>query len=258
MAAFPLLSNTASLRLSPGRQSLRATLAGGACEIGGMAVLLFPLTLSRRSRRQGLHALRAFAVGRLTPPDCCAAPCWTGSGQFRPSNWSMIMSQLSLVFDASLMIRDEQGRYLPATAEQILDAARKVIDQKVQRGAAFTSSELVKDYLIAKLGGFEHEVFSVLFLDAKHRLIQYAEMFRGTIDSASVYPREVVKEALHLNAAAAIFAHNHPSGNPEPSQADKVLTQRLKESLALVDVRSLDHVIVAGQRTVSFAELGLL
>lgn len=99
------------------------------------------------------------------------------------------MSQLSLVFDASLMIRDEQGRYLPATAEQILDAARKVIDQKVQRGAAFTSSELVKEYLITKLGGFEHEVFSALFLDAKHRLIQYVEMFRGTIDSASVYPR---------------------------------------------------------------------
>ena len=167
------------------------------------------------------------------------------------------MSQLSLAFDASLMIRDEQGRYLPATAEQILDAARKVIDQKVQRGAAFTSSELVKEYLIAKLGGFEHEVFAALFLDAKHRLIQYVEMFRGSIDSASVYPREVVKEALRLNAAAVIFAHNHPSGNPEPSQADKVLTQRLKEALALVDVRSLDHIIVAGQRTVSFAERGL-
>jgi len=196
--------------------------------------------------------------GRLSPPDCCAAPSWAGSGQFRPSNWSTIMSQLSLAFDASLMIRDEQGRYLPATAEQILDAARKVIDQKVQRGAAFTSSELVKEYLIAKLGSFEHEVFSALFLDAKHRLIQYVEMFRGSIDSAPVYPREVVKEALRLNAAAVIFAHNHPSGNPEPSQADKVLTQRLKEALALVDVRSLDHIIVAGQRTVSFAELGLL
>jgi DNA repair protein RadC len=143
------------------------------------------------------------------------------------------MSQLSLAFDSSLLIRDEQGRYLPASAEQILDAARKVIDQKVQRGAAFTSSELVKDYLIAKLGGFEHEVFAALFLDAKHHMIQYVEMFRGTIDSASVYPREVV-------------------------QADKAITQRLKEALALVDVRSLDHVIVAGQRTVSFAELGLL
>ncbi|OEC32966.1 DNA repair protein RadC [Pseudomonas cuatrocienegasensis] len=168
------------------------------------------------------------------------------------------MSQLSLAFDASLLIRDEQGRYLPATADQILAAARKVIDLKVQRGAAFTSPELVKEYLVAKLAGFEHEIFAALFLDAKHQLIQYIEMFRGSIDSASVYPREVVKDALHCNAAAVIFAHNHPSGNPEPSQADKALTQRLKEALALVDVRSLDHIIVAGQRTVSFAELELL
>lgn len=102
---------------------------------------------------------------------------------------------------------------------------------------------------------------AVLFvqnLDAKHRLIQYVEMFRGTIDCASVYPREVVKEALRLNAAAVIYAHNHPSGNPEPSQADRTLTQRLKEALALVEVRSLDHIIVAGERTVSFAEEGLL
>jgi DNA repair protein RadC len=168
------------------------------------------------------------------------------------------MSQLSLAFDTSLLIRDEQGRYLPATADQILAAARKVIDLKVQRGTAFTSSELVKEYLVTKLAGFEHEVFAALFLDAKHHLIQYVEMFRGTIDSASVYPREVVKEALRLNAAAVIFSHNHPSGHPEPSQADKILTQRLKEALALVEVRSLDHIIVAGQRTVSFAERGLL
>ncbi|MFZ3203919.1 MAG: DNA repair protein RadC [Pseudomonas sp.] len=168
------------------------------------------------------------------------------------------MSQLSFAFDSSLLIRDEQGRYLPATADQILAAARKVIDLKAQRGAAFTSPELVKEYLIAKLAGFEHEVFAALFLDTKHHLIQYVEMFRGTIDSASVYPREVVKEALRLNAAAVIFSHNHPSGQPEPSQADKILTQRLKEALALVEVRSLDHIIVAGQRTVSFAERGLL
>ncbi|SFQ17354.1 RadC family protein [Pseudomonas borbori] len=168
------------------------------------------------------------------------------------------MSQLSLAFDSSLLIRDEQGRYLPATADQILAAARKVIDLKAQRGAAFTSPELVKEYLIAKLAGFEHEVFAALFLDAKHHLIEYVEMFRGTIDSASVYPREVVKEALRLNAAAVIFSHNHPSGHPEPSQADKILTQRLKETLALIEVRSLDHIIVAGQRTVSFAERGLL
>lgn len=168
------------------------------------------------------------------------------------------MSQHSLAFNVSLLVQDDQGRYLPATAEQILEEARRVIDLKTQRGEAFTSPELVKEYLITKLAGFEHEVFAALFLDAKHQLIQYVEMFRGSIDSASVYPREVVKEALHCNAAAVIFAHNHPSGNPEPSQADKTLTQRLKEALILVEVRSLDHIVVGGRQTVSFAERGLI
>lgn len=168
------------------------------------------------------------------------------------------MSQPSLAFNASLLVQDDQGRYLPATAEQILEEARRVIDLKTQRGEAFTSPELVKEYLITKLAGFEHEVFAALFLDAKHQLIQYVEMFRGSIDSASVYPREVVKEALHHNAAAVIFAHNHPSGNPEPSQADKALTQRLKEALMLIEVRSLDHIVVGGRQTVSFAERGLI
>ena len=160
--------------------------------------------------------------------------------------------------ESSLLIRDEQGHYLPATAEQILEAARLVIDQKVRRGAPFTSPDIVKEYLGAKLAGFEHEVFAVLFLDSRNRLIRYVEMFRGTIDSASVHPREVVKEALKLNAAAVIYSHNHPSGHPDPSEADKVLTGRLKEALGLVDVRTLDHIIVAGHERVSFAELGLL
>ncbi len=128
----------------------------------------------------------------------------------------------------------------------------------MQRGASFSSPAAVKEYLRAKLAGFEHEVFAVLFLDTQHRLIEYAEMFRGTIDSASVYPRELVKEALRLNAAAVIVSHNHPSGNPEPSGADKVLTQRLEEALALVDVRTLDHIVVAGGSTTSFAERGLI
>ncbi|MCY1501437.1 DNA repair protein RadC [compost metagenome] len=157
-----------------------------------------------------------------------------------------------------LLVRDAQGCYLPASADQILNMARQVIDQKYQRGALFASPELVKEYLCTKLAGFEHEVFAALFLDSQHRLLEYVELFRGTIDAAAVYPREVVKEALRLNTAAVIFSHNHPSGNPEPSQADKVLTQRLKEALALVDVRTLDHVIVAGDATASFAEHGLL
>ncbi|MEN1776006.1 JAB domain-containing protein, partial [Pseudomonas aeruginosa] len=101
-----------------------------------------------------------------------------------------------------LLVRDAQGRYLPASADQILNMARQVIDQKYQRGALFTSPELVKDYLRTKLAGFEHEVFAALFLDSQHRLLEYVELFRGTIDAAAVYPREVVKEALRVNAAA--------------------------------------------------------
>ena len=168
------------------------------------------------------------------------------------------MWQLSIAFDSSLLVRDDQGRYMQATADQILEAARQVIDQKIPRGALFTSPELVKDYLRTKLAGFEHEVFAALFLDTKHRLIEYIELFRGTIDSASVYPREVVKAALRVNAAAAVFSHNHPSGNPEPSHADKVLTQRLREALAIVEIRTLDHIVVGSEGTVSFAEQGLL
>ncbi len=166
------------------------------------------------------------------------------------------MSQFT--FESSLLVRDAEGHYLPATADQILAAARRIVDLKVQRGAPFNAPEVVKEYLGAKLAGFEHEVFAVLFLDNRHRLIDYVEMFRGTIDSASVYPREVVKEALKRNAAAVILSHNHPSGNAEPSQADRTLTGRLKDALSLVDVRTLDHIVVAGLERVSFAELGLL
>ncbi|KAB2889726.1 MAG: DNA repair protein RadC [Burkholderiaceae bacterium] len=169
------------------------------------------------------------------------------------------MSQLSFSsFDASLMVRDAQGRYLLATTDQILEAARQAIEYKLQRGASFSSPATVKEYLRAKLAGFEHEVFAVLFLDAQLNLIEYAEMFRGTISSASVHPREVVKEAMRANAAAVILSHNHPSGNPEPSAADRSMTQQLKAALKLVDVQVLDHVIVAGNCTTSFAEKGLL
>ena len=169
------------------------------------------------------------------------------------------MLQLSFSsIDTAVLVRDTHGHYAPATADQILEAARQVIDQKMQRGASFSSPAAVKAYLQPKLAGLECEVFAVLFLDTRHRLVEYTEMFRGTIDSASVYPREVVKEALRLNAAAVILSHNHPSGDPEPSAADRALTQRLKDALALVDVRTLDHVIVAGASTASFAERGLI
>ena len=155
------------------------------------------------------------------------------------------------------MVRDAQGRYLLATADQILEAARQAIEYKMQRGASFSSPVAVKEYLSAKLAGFEHEVFAVLFLDTQHRLIEYSELFRGTIDSASVYPRELVKGGAAAMRQRSSFAQ--PSEQqPEPSGADKVLTQRLREALALVDVRTLDHIIVAGGSTISFAERGLI
>jgi DNA repair protein RadC len=158
-----------------------------------------------------------------------------------------------------LMVRDGgRRRYRPATAEQILTAARQVIDQKMQRGSSLESPANVREYLRTKLAGYDYEVFSLLTLDNRHRLIEYIELFRGTIDGASVHPREVVRETLRVNAAAVIFAHNHPSGNPEPSQADELITSRLKDALALIDVRTLDHVIVGGDKTTSFAERGLI
>ena len=123
---------------------------------------------------------------------------------------------------------------------------------------AFTSPETVKDYLKLHFAGREYESFVVLYVDAQHCLIGIEELFRGTLTQTSVYPREIVKSAMRRNAAALIFAHNHPSGSTVASRADEQLTQTLKSSLALVDVRVLDHFIVAAQRTASFAEMGLL
>ena len=170
------------------------------------------------------------------------------------------MAQISS-FDSArenaLMVRDARGHYRPATPEQILAAARSVVDQTVHRGAKFTTAKIAKDYVRAKLGGLEYEACAALFLNAQNQLIEYVELFRGTIDHSTVYPREVVKEALARNAAALIIAHNHPSANPEPSLADQELTVRLNTALALVDVRLLDHILVAGNETISFQEKGL-
>jgi DNA repair protein RadC len=160
--------------------------------------------------------------------------------------------------DSSLVVRSINGNFQPATADQIFAAARQAIDQKMPRGTEFKSPWRVKDYARNKLGGLDHEVFAVFFLDSRHRLIEYVEMFRGTVDCASVYPREVVKEALKHNAAAVLLAHNHPSGATEPSANDRAITLRIKEALNLVDIRVLDHVIVAGTAASTFAERGLL
>ena len=159
-----------------------------------------------------------------------------------------------------LYIIDENSatRMREASYKEILDAACEQMSLRVRRGTCLSSPRATRDYLALKLGNLEHEVFAVLFLDKRHRLISYQEMFRGTIDGASVHPREVVKEALKQNAAAVILAHPHPSGVAEPSQADEFITARLKQALDLVDIRVIDHIIVAGGETVSLAERGIL
>lgn len=145
-----------------------------------------------------------------------------------------------------------------AEVSAVLELARRSLRQTLEAGPVFDAPERVREYLQLQLAQREHEVFAVLFLDAQHRLIRFDEMFRGTLAQTSVYPREVVRRALELNAAAVILAHNHPSGHPEPSRADEFLTQSLKSALQLVDVRVLDHLVVARAQVVSFAERGLL
>jgi len=158
----------------------------------------------------------------------------------------------------TLYARDEQGQYQVATPAQILATARLSADRLLEGRVSCNKPHLVKDFLIGKLAGMEHEVAACLFLDNQLALIEYQEMFNGTISQASVYPREIAKVALRLNAAAVVMAHNHPSGIAEPSDADRALTKHLKKSLNMLDVRLVDHIIVAGTRTASFAERGIL
>lgn len=143
-------------------------------------------------------------------------------------------------------------------ADAVIAAAIRVLEMRASYGPLLNSPAAVRDCLRMRLNGLEHEVFVCLWLDAQHRLIAHEELFRGTLTQTSVYPREVVKAALAANAAAVIFAHNHPSGACQPSHADELLTRNLKEALALVDVKVLDHMIVAGTDVLSFAERGLL
>ena len=156
---------------------------------------------------------------------------------------------------------DTQGLYQTrptVSAEEIVAMARKLMNRRFAKGRSITSPDAFRDYLQLQLADREHEVFCCVFLDTRHRILAFEPLFRGTIDGASVYPREVVKQALILNACAVILAHNHPSGESEPSQADRDLTRRLQQALTLVDVRVLDHFIIGKGRAYSFAERGLL
>lgn len=140
----------------------------------------------------------------------------------------------------------------------VVELARRSIQEELRAGAALTSPGAVRDYLRLTLGALPNEVFICIWLDAQHRAIRFEQAFQGTLTQTSVYPREIVKSALASNAAAVIFAHNHPSGIAQPSQADELLTRNLRDALALVDVKVLDHFVVAGRQALSFAERGLL
>lgn len=160
-----------------------------------------------------------------------------------------------------LEVRDGGAASLPPVPynrPRLVSRALKLLEGELREADVLTSPQVVRDYLRLLLGDRPHEVFAVVFLDAQHRVIKSLELFRGTLTQTSVYPREVVIEALALGAAAVILTHNHPSGCCEPSRADEALTQTLKTTLALVEVRVLDHFIVTRDRVLSFAERGLL
>jgi DNA repair protein RadC len=168
---------------------------------------------------------------------------------------------LNGLFSASLQdfsSLDGLGPAKYAQLQAVLELTRRALSEELQTGDTLMSPQAVKQYLQLLLGHRTHECFAVLYLDVKNRLIASEELFRGTLTHTSVYPREVVKAALARNAAGLIFAHNHPSGTPEPSAADRNLTQALKQALALVEVRVLDHFVVAGRQVYSFAEHGEL
>jgi len=159
---------------------------------------------------------------------------------------------------SQLYVRCQLRRYRVANADEIVEAARLVAGQRMKRGASFLNPAESGRFFVDKLAGLEREVFVAAFLDTRHRLIEYMELFQGTIDGAEVHPREVVRQALRCNAAAVIVAHNHPSGTVEPSAADRAVTARLKQALAIVDVRLLDHIVVGGTETASIAARGLM
>ena len=174
------------------------------------------------------------------------------------SSFSFAVSTTEARFTNALLVRDVDGQYRVASADEVLSQAWGVLADRVKPGVTLSSPQAVKDYLRLEIGLLEHEVFCVVFLDAQHRVIELRQMFRGTVTQTSVYPREVVKEALQLNSSAVILAHNHPSGAAEPSRADEHLTQTLKSALLMFDVRVLDHLIVTSTAVLSMAERGLI
>ncbi|NKE67170.1 JAB domain-containing protein [Ramlibacter sp. RBP-2] len=181
-----------------------------------------------------------------------------GNGGERRGGFGGIAGLLHAELDDLKRVKGLGGSAKRAELAAVLELARRAVAQQLQQREIFSSPGAVKQYLQLTLAGRPHEVFAVLFLDAQNRLVALEELFRGTLTQTSVYPREVVQQALHHRAAAVVLAHNHPSGTVQPSRADEALTQTLKAALALVDVRVLDHVIVAPGGALSMAEHGLI
>ncbi|MBU1420049.1 MAG: DNA repair protein [Proteobacteria bacterium] len=156
-----------------------------------------------------------------------------------------------------LFVQDQDGEYRPAPKELVLTEANKLSGYQLRRGSLILSAECAKTVIGYKLRGKQNEIFACLFLDSQHRILAFKEMFIGSINKATVHPREIVKEALQLNAAAVILAHNHPSGGSQPSDHDIFLTKTLEDILKVIDVRILDHLVV-GDEVTAFSDLGLL
>jgi DNA repair protein RadC len=156
-----------------------------------------------------------------------------------------------------LFIQDNSGVYIPAPKETVLSAARQLSGSRLRRGARINSSNLAREAIGYKLSGHQHEIFACLFLDCQHRILAFQEMFQGTVNSTTVHPREILKAAMQLNAAAVILAHNHPSGENQPSHLDIELTKKLTEILKFVDVRVLDHLVI-GNSVLSMADSGYM
>ncbi|MEF8794027.1 RadC family protein [Thiohalorhabdus sp.] len=158
----------------------------------------------------------------------------------------------------TLFVKESHGHYRPAVTGEIVEAARQELADRIQAGQSIASALEAQDYVHLQIGHRDREVFAAMFLDARHRVLAFEELFYGTIDGSEVHAREIVKRALHHNAARCIVAHNHPSGVAEPSMADHKLTDTIRQALDLVEVRLLDHFVVGGGETVSFARRGHL
>jgi DNA repair protein RadC len=223
-------------------------------------------TLLRNMEEALLQSRELFDRYLSSLPDEVIGEAWQTFESVVPSKAA---EQLSLDFSAQssepdhspFRAADRPGEYhviRPVTVEELFSFTRERLEERFRRSDFLTSPQDTKRFLTLHLTEKEQEVFASVFLDNRHRVLAFEELFRGTIDGCSVHPREVVRRTIHHNAAALVFAHNHPSGVAEPSQADQMLTQRLKKALELIDARILDHIVIGGAEAVSFAERGIL